>query len=554
MARLREIYAGIWPDARREPPNRSAERRRRPARSALSKLAPRASGAAEAELGIGRDAWERSPRRARAGRLGPIGRRINSRAAAEASRFTATRRHSQRDPSRGHRRSRRQAMLPATAGSAEARDRETPASPRRRIERHERVRLRPKSPAPVAGITAARAGRPRDQPRRPPAQPRISLPPRRLTSPATSPTAGQTPRDRALTSPAPATTVRRHASCPAPQHRALRRLRVADRLALPARPAPEGGISVIAWYALIGVMLGVATLIVVQAVMIGFREEFTDRILGANAHVTVYYAPEPDDRGTPSRLIPDYDALTARLAAVPGVTHAAPLIRGQVMISANGRASGVEVLGTRLEDLAGGAAGRASRDRRRRSRAARRAASPSAPASRASSASASATSSRSSRPRAWTRPSAPSRGSATTRSSTSSASAATTSTAPASTCRFAEAQSFFDREGARRRDRGDGRATPTGVEELVPALAAAAGAARDALDLARRLRRLPLRARRRAAGDVHHPLAGGADRRAQHHLRPGHAGEEQGPRHRHPAHHGPHARARSCGSSSSAAR
>ena len=50
----------------------------------------------------------------------------------------------------------------------------------------------------------------------------------------------------------------------------------------------EGGISVIAWYALVGVMLGVATLIVVQAVMIGFREEFTDRILGANAHVTVY--------------------------------------------------------------------------------------------------------------------------------------------------------------------------------------------------------------------------------------------------------------------------
>ena len=48
----------------------------------------------------------------------------------------------------------------------------------------------------------------------------------------------------------------------------------------------------IAWYALVGVMLGVATLIVVQAVMIGFREEFTDRILGASAHVTVYYAPE----------------------------------------------------------------------------------------------------------------------------------------------------------------------------------------------------------------------------------------------------------------------
>jgi lipoprotein-releasing system permease protein len=113
----------------------------------------------------------------------------------------------------------------------------------------------------------------------------------------------------------------------------------------------EGGISVIAWYALVGVMLGVATLIVVQAVMIGFREEFTDRILGTSAHVTVYYATEPDEFGTPSRLIGDYDALAARLAEVPGVTRASPLIRGQVMASANGRASGVEVIGTRLADL-----------------------------------------------------------------------------------------------------------------------------------------------------------------------------------------------------------
>lgn len=113
----------------------------------------------------------------------------------------------------------------------------------------------------------------------------------------------------------------------------------------------EGGISVIAWYALIGVMLGVATLIVVQAVMYGFREEFTERILGANAHVTVYYAPEVDANGNQDRLIADYDDLARRLAAVPGVVHAAPQIRGQVMISANGRASGVEVIGIRPEDL-----------------------------------------------------------------------------------------------------------------------------------------------------------------------------------------------------------
>ena len=110
----------------------------------------------------------------------------------------------------------------------------------------------------------------------------------------------------------------------------------------------EGGISVIAGYALVGVMLGVATLIVVQAVMIGFREEFTDRILGASAHVTVYFAP--DESGA---LIGDYDEVAARIAAVPGVTRAAPLIRGQVMASAGGRAAGVEVIGMRPDDLAG---------------------------------------------------------------------------------------------------------------------------------------------------------------------------------------------------------
>lgn len=114
----------------------------------------------------------------------------------------------------------------------------------------------------------------------------------------------------------------------------------------------DGGISVIAWYALIGVMLGVATLIVVQAVMIGFREEFTDRILGANPHVTVYQVPEVNEAGGSDRLIADYDGLAGRVAAVPGVTHAAPQIRGQVMAAAQGRNAGVEVIGARAADLA----------------------------------------------------------------------------------------------------------------------------------------------------------------------------------------------------------
>ena len=50
----------------------------------------------------------------------------------------------------------------------------------------------------------------------------------------------------------------------------------------------QGGISIIAWYALAGVVIGVATLIIVQAVMIGFRQEFVEKIVGANSHMSVY--------------------------------------------------------------------------------------------------------------------------------------------------------------------------------------------------------------------------------------------------------------------------
>ncbi len=113
----------------------------------------------------------------------------------------------------------------------------------------------------------------------------------------------------------------------------------------------EGGISVIAWYALIGVMLGVATLIVVQAVMIGFREEFTDRILGANAHLTVLNQRYVSEDGSVSRKIPDYAALTARVLTVDGVVHAAPMVRGQVMASFNGRNAGIDLRGQTLADI-----------------------------------------------------------------------------------------------------------------------------------------------------------------------------------------------------------
>ena len=115
----------------------------------------------------------------------------------------------------------------------------------------------------------------------------------------------------------------------------------------------EGGVSVMTWISLIGVALAVFALIVTLAVRAGFREEFVDTVLGANAHVTVTYDTVYDEAGNPDRLIRDYAEITPRIAALPGVTRAAPLIRGQVMANANQRNSGVEVIGISAADLAG---------------------------------------------------------------------------------------------------------------------------------------------------------------------------------------------------------
>ncbi|MDT0682634.1 lipoprotein-releasing ABC transporter permease subunit [Roseicyclus sp. F158] len=115
----------------------------------------------------------------------------------------------------------------------------------------------------------------------------------------------------------------------------------------------EGGVSVMTWISLIGIALAVFALIAVLAVRTGFRAEFVDTILGANAHVTLYQSSAVNEAGQGSRQIEDYVALAERVAAVPGVTRAAPLIKGQVMSSANGRTAGVEVYGITLEDLRG---------------------------------------------------------------------------------------------------------------------------------------------------------------------------------------------------------
>jgi ABC-type lipoprotein release transport system permease subunit len=104
----------------------------------------------------------------------------------------------------------------------------------------------------------------------------------------------------------------------------------------------QGYVSFISVISLIGIALGVATLIIVMSVMNGFRHELLKSILGLNGHVTVQSA---------DGVLPDFDALTQRLRAVPGVTRAAPVVDGQVMASQNGVNSGVLVRGVRPADL-----------------------------------------------------------------------------------------------------------------------------------------------------------------------------------------------------------
>ncbi|NDV97697.1 lipoprotein-releasing ABC transporter permease subunit [Salipiger sp. PrR002] len=115
----------------------------------------------------------------------------------------------------------------------------------------------------------------------------------------------------------------------------------------------EGGVSVMTWISLIGITLAVFALIATLAVRSGFRAEFVDTILGSNAHVTVYAAAREDEFGRTVRTFPDYAERADAVAEVPGVTRAAPLVKGQVMGNANGRNAGIEVFGISADDLQG---------------------------------------------------------------------------------------------------------------------------------------------------------------------------------------------------------
>src|SRR5438128_1337475 len=107
----------------------------------------------------------------------------------------------------------------------------------------------------------------------------------------------------------------------------------------------EGFISVIAVFSLLGIALGVATLIVVTSVMNGFRQEMLGRILGLDGHATITGSETP---------IQDFDAVAQRLRGVNGVVGVDPVVQGQVMATANGVSAGVVVRGMRDADLAGG--------------------------------------------------------------------------------------------------------------------------------------------------------------------------------------------------------
>ncbi|MBY6122342.1 lipoprotein-releasing ABC transporter permease subunit [Mameliella alba] len=113
----------------------------------------------------------------------------------------------------------------------------------------------------------------------------------------------------------------------------------------------EGGVSVMTWISLIGITLAVFALIATLAVRSGFRAEFVDTIVGANAHVTVYHIQRTGEDGQPTRTLPDHEAMAERVREVPGVTRVAPLVKGQVMATGKGRNAGVEVFGIAEADL-----------------------------------------------------------------------------------------------------------------------------------------------------------------------------------------------------------
>ena len=104
----------------------------------------------------------------------------------------------------------------------------------------------------------------------------------------------------------------------------------------------EGFISVIAGFSFLGIMLGVATLIVVMAVLNGFRKELLDKVLGLNGHLLVQPLESP---------LTDWKDVAERISQVQGIRLAAPVVDGQGLGSSPSKAAGVFIRGMRAGDL-----------------------------------------------------------------------------------------------------------------------------------------------------------------------------------------------------------
>jgi lipoprotein-releasing system permease protein len=104
----------------------------------------------------------------------------------------------------------------------------------------------------------------------------------------------------------------------------------------------EGFISVIAIFSFVGIMIGVATLIIVMSVMNGFRYELVERILGINSHITVY---------SRNHQISEYSQLIEKIESVQCVKYANPIVESQAMLSTSGKNAGGLVKGIKLDDL-----------------------------------------------------------------------------------------------------------------------------------------------------------------------------------------------------------
>jgi lipoprotein-releasing system permease protein len=104
----------------------------------------------------------------------------------------------------------------------------------------------------------------------------------------------------------------------------------------------QGGVALISLISFIGIMLAVAVLIITMSVMNGFRETIVSRILGVNGHVYI----DMVNRGPEER-----QRIIAAARSIPGVTHVAESVEGQVLATANGRAAGAYVRGITLENI-----------------------------------------------------------------------------------------------------------------------------------------------------------------------------------------------------------